>query len=135
MFIVRVNYKNGQHLEYLYAGGDGLGRAQATMELLVTAQKAALQGKPVLCEPWDDAGRNGSIIGTDIQTVQLVDVTKEAIGAVHLKMLCEAVARKHDPSFQPQRPNGASPGFDPVTGERSGQETPAIGRGTPTFSS
>lgn len=143
MFIVRVDYKNGQHLEYMYAGQNALGSANATFELVVRAQKAALGvttgkdgqkifGDPsiVICEPQDDAGRNGSVLGIDVQAVHLVDVAREAAGAVLLKQFVERIARKMDPDAFRQPPNGA---FAPDP-RAAGEERPAIGR-TPTFSS
>ena len=99
MYIVRVDFKNGLHAECNYGGTDGLGRAQRCRETVVAAMNlgTAIPPKQAVCEVYDDAGRQYSWDGAQVQSVGLIDLESETIAAVRIKQFVTALARKHDP--------------------------------------
>jgi hypothetical protein len=96
MFIVRVDFRNGLHLEFNY--GD-LGQADQCLKLLVEAQKS---GKP--CSIFDEAGRQGTLSGADMQAVQMVDVEQETTSVIRLGLMVRGIQAQMEPRAPEFRP-------------------------------
>lgn len=133
MYIVRVDFKNGLHLEFNFGGGQdkGLGRAESIRRLVAEGlnMSAAIPPKPAVCEVFDDAGRQGNIDCAQVQSVGLIDLESETIAAIRIKQFVQGLAMKHDPQAFRQPPqemdnpayntrpaNGAEPPPAPAIG-------------------
>lgn len=120
IFIVRVDFRNGQHLEFAY-GEEHLGAAKACYETLRVASDANKS-----CEIFDDAGRAAVLAGKDIQAFQLVDLVREAQGLIAIVEVVNGVRRLNNLPGIGEMPSAGAPA------NGTGIQTGAIG--SPEFS-
>lgn len=83
MFIVRVDFKNGLHLEFNYAH---LETGEQCRTVCAAAQKNGDR-----CSIFDEAGRQADLDGSQIQAVQLVNLQEETVSIIRVGLIVQNI--------------------------------------------
>src|ERR1700752_2185074 len=116
MFLVKLDYGNGLHKEYAY---NDMGVANQAFETCCAAQEMKKRAKI-----FDEAGRQASVDGTHLQSVEFVDPQAETVMPIRLVTEVREIERQFAPPPPPQSP--PPPPRQPVRDEEP-EWRPAIG--------
>jgi len=116
MYVVRVHFKNGLLLSYVYRD---MGKAKQCADICATGREAGsrIPPAPAGCHIFDEAGREAWLDGTMMQAVQFVDVGEEVVGDTRLRLTAGNIERQ----LLDRASGDAAPSFDPNNPPLSGQ--------------
>lgn len=107
MYLVRIDYRSGLHLEFGYST---LERGQNAYDSLTS-----LRDKGALGQFWDDAGRSAVLDCKDILSHMLVDVMQEAESFIVMQAAVRSVQERLG-VLMPPAPPAPPPPRDPRMG-------------------
>ena len=99
MIVVRLEFKNGLHLEYNFP-------EIATAQVIYERLSVSMREKELVS--FDDfAGRAAWVDAAQLQAIGLIDIEVEARSVVAVNLLVEAAGRAAMPRARPVMPDGA----------------------------
>lgn len=94
MFIVRVDFKNGLHLEFNFA------HVETGEQCRSVCAAAAKKGDRASI--FDEAGRQCDLDGSQVQAVQLVNLQEETVSIIRVGFVVDDIRQRLMPSARPQ---------------------------------